>query len=125
MGLTSLPGLACTYTLDSTTASLAFEEQREPSGADYYSLLICAIYYALWVWILPYLGHYRIRHEKQVLEGGEITHKLIKVPLEELTSWDRSHDAQGRRVDSGRLSDDASPSDEDVKVDLKNEDLEA
>ena len=86
--------------------------------------MLCAIYYALWVWILPYLGHYRIRHEKLVLDGGEITHKLIKIPVEELTSWDRSHDAQGMRVDSGRSSNDGSPSDEEVKVEFEHEDLE-
>ena len=103
---------------------MAFEEKRKPPDADYHSLVLCAIYYALWVWILPYLGHYRIRHEKLVLERGEITHKLIKVPVEELTLWERRHDAQGMRVDSGRLSDDASPSDEEAKVDFNHKDLE-
>ena len=65
---------------------------------DHRSLIACAIYYALWVWTLPYLGHYRLRQERLVLEGGEVTHKLVKVALDELSAWDREHDAQGRRI---------------------------
>lgn len=63
-------------------------------------LIACAIYYACWVWILPYFGHYRLRQVRLVLEGGEVTHKLVKVPLDELSAWDQEHDAQGRRIGS-------------------------
>ncbi|EXJ92072.1 hypothetical protein A1O3_00622 [Capronia epimyces CBS 606.96] len=61
-------------------------------------LVACFIYYAAWVWILPHFGQYRIRHEKLVLEGGEVTHVLVKVPLHELEIWDQTHDAYGRQV---------------------------
>lgn len=52
------------------------------------------------VWIIPYFGRYRVRHEKLVLAGGEVTHKLTKVKLENLEAWDKEHDAQGLRVSS-------------------------
>ena len=74
------------------------------------SLVACIAYYALWVWILPRFGQYKIRHQMLVLERGEVTHKLVKVPLEQLGAWDREHDAQGRTID-------LSASDEDGNVD--------
>ncbi|MCJ1346050.1 hypothetical protein MMC31_004261 [Peltigera leucophlebia] len=71
-------------------------------------ILICAVYYALWVQILPHYGRYRIRHERLVLEGGEVTHKLIKVPLEKLKAWDEEHDVQGRKISANALDNDES-----------------
>lgn len=73
------------------------------------SILACVIYYAIWVWILPHFGQYRIVHEKVVLDGGEVTHKLVKVPLESLERWNQEHDAQGRDVGREGESDDGSP----------------
>lgn len=65
-----------------------------------HSILVCFAYYGLWIWVLPHYGKYKIRHESLVLEGGEVTHKLVKVPLEKLSAWDQEHDAQGRQVDA-------------------------
>lgn len=63
------------------------------------------------IWIIPYFGRYRVRHEKIVLEGGEVTHKLTKVKLENLEAWDKEHDVQGLRVGSdGSSSTGESPS---------------
>ncbi|RMZ77173.1 hypothetical protein DV737_g4504, partial [Chaetothyriales sp. CBS 132003] len=59
-------------------------------------LVACGIYYALWIYVLPRWGGYRIRHHKVVLDGGEVTHELVKVPLDRLETWDQTHDAQGR-----------------------------
>lgn len=73
-----------------------------------HSVLLCVVYYALWVWILPHFGRYQIRHERVVLEGGEVTHKLIKVPLEQLKDWDEEHDGQGRKISTNALDNDAS-----------------
>ncbi|OAL40595.1 hypothetical protein AYO20_00331 [Fonsecaea nubica] len=70
-------------------------------------LVACAAYYLLWVYLLPRWRGYRIRHEKVLLDGGEVTHKLVKVPLDQLEAWDREHDAQGRLLGSnGRRSGD-------------------
>jgi len=61
-------------------------------------LLACAAYYIAWIYALPRWRGYRIRHEKQVLDGGEVTHVLVKIPLEKLDVWDREHDAQGKKI---------------------------
>ncbi|KAI4215640.1 MAG: hypothetical protein LQ351_002109 [Letrouitia transgressa] len=74
-------------------------------------LVFCGVYYSLMIWIIPYFGRYRVRHEKIVLEGGEVTHKLTKVKLENLEAWDKEHDVQGLRVGSdGSSSTGESPS---------------
>jgi hypothetical protein len=58
-------------------------------------LLACGVYYVLWIYAIPKWRGYQVRHEKVVLDGGEVTHKLVKVPLDKLEEWDRVHDAQG------------------------------
>ncbi|KAL9622363.1 MAG: hypothetical protein Q9160_003205 [Pyrenula sp. 1 TL-2023] len=70
-------------------------------------LVACALYYAFWIKILPHFGNYRIRHEKLVLEGGEVTHRLVKVPLDKLQAWDLEHDAQGRQIVDASSDDDS------------------
>ncbi|RMZ87064.1 hypothetical protein DV736_g5712, partial [Chaetothyriales sp. CBS 134916] len=75
-------------------------------------LVACAVYYVFWIDLLPRWRGYRIRHQKVVLDGGEVTHKLVKVPLDRLDAWDRDHDAQGRNI-SGT---DGGNGDEDVEV---------
>ena len=47
-----------------------------------------------------------MRHEKVVLGGGEVTHKLVKVQLDKLEAWDREHDAQGGKTGVEGGSDD-------------------
>ena len=81
-------------------SSLHFTSLRLGRLTHSYSLVACAIYYVIWVWVLPYYGGYRVRHERLELEGGEVTHVLTKVPVERMEGWDREHDAQGRKVDS-------------------------
>lgn len=92
--------------------------RRNRSLTDF-SLLGCLVYYAIWVWILPHYGGYRIMHEKVVLDGGEVTHKLVKVPLESLERWNQSHDAQGRAVSRESESDSASPVEKEFSEKLK------
>ena len=48
-------------------------------------------------------------HEKVVLDGGEVTHRLVKVPLKSLERWNQEHDAQGRDVGREDGSDNGSP----------------
>lgn len=55
----------------------------------------CAIYYVLWINILPKLRGYKIRQELVESDDGEKSHVLRKVPLAELEEWDRTHDANG------------------------------
>jgi hypothetical protein len=64
------------------------------------SLVICALYYWVWVYVLPKFGHYAIRQELLVLEDGATTHRLIKVPNEKLAAWEDSHDPLGRDLNS-------------------------
>jgi amino acid transporter len=60
---------------------------------------ICVVYYVAWIFVLPRWGGYRIRQELVVLEGeGAKTHRLVKVKLAELESWDREHDVVGQRI---------------------------
>ena len=53
-----------------------------------------------------------------MLEGGEVTHKLIKVPLEKLKAWDEEHDVQGRKISINALDNDESLG-KAVPVDIK------
>jgi len=62
------------------------------------SLIGCGVYYFLWINILPKLRGYRFRQEVIGLDGGAQTHRLVKVPVAELSEWDASHDAVGRAI---------------------------
>lgn len=62
------------------------------------SIVICGIYYVAWIYVLPRLQHYQIRPEILSLDGSAATHKLVKVPTEQLAIWDSSHDASGRQT---------------------------
>ncbi|OBR04204.1 High-affinity methionine permease [Colletotrichum higginsianum IMI 349063] len=74
------------------------------------SLIVCFLYYAVWMWVLPKWRGYRIRPEiLDVSDNGANTHRLVRVPLPELAQWDAEHDDAGnlrRRhvVDSERSS---------------------
>ena len=63
-------------------------------------------------------------HEKVVLDGGEVTHKLVKVPLEALETWDQEHDAQGRELGRHDESDPASPVEKEFRHELEGIDGE-
>jgi hypothetical protein len=81
------------------------------------SLVICGIYYWLWIYVIPQWRGYRIRQEALQLDNGANAHKLVKVPVEKLEQWDNTHDPLGRRItDSTDLRDSASGSDEGENV---------
>ncbi|KAK5743835.1 hypothetical protein LTR17_002457 [Elasticomyces elasticus] len=65
-------------------------------------LILCGIWYALWIKVLPIWGKYRMRYELVQLGNGAETHRLVKVPLGQLESWDARHDVTGAGLhDSG------------------------
>lgn len=63
-----------------------------------HSVVACAIYYWVWVYWVPVLRGYRLRQEIIVLENGAQTNNLIKVPVDDLATWDAEHDKVGRRI---------------------------
>ncbi|CAG8275050.1 unnamed protein product [Penicillium salamii] len=59
-------------------------------------LVLCGIYYYLWIGLLPRWKGYEHRQTLVELDDGSITHQLVKVSKEDLTRWDDEHDATGR-----------------------------
>ncbi|KAK0733120.1 amino acid permease-domain-containing protein [Lasiosphaeria miniovina] len=59
-------------------------------------LVGCGVYYYLWISAIPRLRGYRIRQEVVVFDHGAQSHRLIKVPVDELAHFDATHDAVGR-----------------------------
>ena len=60
---------------------------------------ICGAYYYLWIYAIPYIGHYAIRQELVALEGEtSLVHRLVKVPTAELDTWDEQHDVLGQKI---------------------------
>ena len=58
------------------------------------------MYYIAWMYVLPYLGKYSVRQEIIILDGeGTNTHRLVKVPNNEVAAWDAAHDPTGRAID--------------------------
>lgn len=60
--------------------------------------MACALYYWAWVYWVPVLRGYRLRQEIVVLENGATANNLLKIPVDELATWDAEHDKVGRRV---------------------------
>jgi hypothetical protein len=56
----------------------------------------CGIYYYVWVKWIPKLRKYELRQTVLELEDGAVTHKLVKVPYDDLAQWDAEHDVTGR-----------------------------
>ena len=72
-------------------------------------LILCGIWYTLWIKVLPKFGGYAMRYQLVQLGNGAETHQLVKVPKAKLADWDAEHDATGARLhDTG--------SEEDEKV---------
>jgi hypothetical protein len=73
-------------------------------------LILCGLYYALWMYVLPRFGKYAIRPEiVQIDNNGAATHRLVQIPLDQIGSWDAEHDEAGNlrhRHVSGNGSDD-------------------
>lgn len=61
-------------------------------------LLLCGVYYLVWIILLPKWKDYSIRQTIIDLGDGGITHSLVKVPNAEVAKWDAEHDAVGRVV---------------------------
>jgi amino acid transporter len=61
-------------------------------------LAACGIYYYVWIHLLPKLRHYQIRQGVVELDGGAITHTLVRVPNSEVADWDANHDVVGRSL---------------------------
>ncbi|OMP89119.1 High-affinity methionine permease [Diplodia seriata] len=58
-------------------------------------ILICGVYYWVWIYLLPRLGGYEMRQRVVQLPDGAITHELVKVEKGELAKWDDEHDVLG------------------------------
>ncbi|KKY19943.1 putative high affinity methionine permease [Phaeomoniella chlamydospora] len=63
-------------------------------------IVICVIYYYVWVHALPKFKGYRLRQELLVLDNGASSHRLVKVPVNELAEWDKTHDLAGNRIEA-------------------------
>ena len=61
-------------------------------------LVLCGLYYFVWIQVLPRAMGYRVRQEVVQLDGGVQTHNLVKVPVDQLNEWDAMHDATGRII---------------------------
>lgn len=58
------------------------------------------MYYLAWNYVLPRIGKYQVRQEIVVLDDfGTNSHRLVKVPNDEVEIWDASHDPTGRALD--------------------------
>ncbi|KAI3329411.1 high-affinity methionine permease [Xylariaceae sp. AK1471] len=70
------------------------------------AIVLCAIYYVIWMHVLPKWGGYQLRPEiLNVEDKGANTHRLVKVPVEEVAEWDREHDEAGRLRRRNELGD--------------------
>ncbi|CAK7563052.1 MAG: hypothetical protein SEPTF4163_000909 [Sporothrix epigloea] len=62
-------------------------------------VIACALYYWAWVYWVPLLRGYRLRQEVVFLENGAQTNNLVKIPIEQLATWDAEHDKSGRKLE--------------------------
>ncbi|KAF7543409.1 hypothetical protein G7Z17_g10764 [Cylindrodendrum hubeiense] len=59
-------------------------------------ILVCGLYYWVWMYLLPKFGKYAIRTElTDVGDEGAKTHRLVRVPNTNLPQWDEDHDEAG------------------------------
>ncbi|CAD6579529.1 MAG: hypothetical protein ASARMPRED_009173 [Alectoria sarmentosa] len=63
-----------------------------------FCIVLCGIYYIAWLYVLPRLQHYQIRPEILSLADSAATHRLVKVPTEQLALWESTHDHSGRLI---------------------------
>ncbi|EJP62073.1 High-affinity methionine permease [Beauveria bassiana] len=65
-------------------------------------VILCALYYVAWMYVLPKWLGYRIRAETVTAENETTaTHRLVKVPLAEVAQWDAEHTESGELQRSG------------------------
>lgn len=71
-------------------------------------MALCAAYYYLWMHLLPRWGKYAIRSQVlRVDDNGANTHKLVRVPQDQVAEWDATHDELGRELRHRRPHDNA------------------
>ncbi|KAF4981693.1 hypothetical protein FZEAL_2580 [Fusarium zealandicum] len=59
-------------------------------------LVLCYLYYVVWVYWIPRWRGYAIRTEVlEVDDNGANTHRLVKIPIAEIRKWDEEHDDAG------------------------------
>jgi hypothetical protein len=52
------------------------------------------------MYVLPHFGKYQVRQELIYLDGeGTNTHRLVRVPNDEVEAWDNAHDPTGKPID--------------------------
>lgn len=62
-------------------------------------MLLCGVYYVIWIYVLPRYGGYQMRSEILVVEDtGATAHRLVKVKNEDLEEWDSTHDEAGNQL---------------------------
>lgn len=70
------------------------------------SIGACVVYYYIWVWLLPKWRKYELRQTIIHGENGITAHRLVKIPLEDIETWDAEHDASGRLRQTTTIEDD-------------------
>jgi hypothetical protein len=62
------------------------------------SIVICGMYYWVWVHVIPRWGGYTFRQTVLEFPDGAVSHALVKVRNEDLAAWDSSHDVAGKTL---------------------------
>lgn len=62
----------------------------------YKRLLLCGVYYCVWIKALPRIKGYELRQTVIEYENKSVVHHLVKVPKAEVARWDEEHDAEGK-----------------------------
>ncbi|SPO06501.1 related to high affinity methionine permease [Cephalotrichum gorgonifer] len=64
-------------------------------------MIICGLYYVFWLYVLPKWKGYAVRAEVLDVDDGQaISHRLVRIPLDEVERWDAEHDDSGKLVSS-------------------------
>lgn len=63
---------------------------------DFNRLLLCGVYYYVWIKVLPRVKGYELRQTVIEYENKSVVHHLVKVPKAEIVRWDEEHDAEGK-----------------------------
>jgi hypothetical protein len=71
--------------------------------ADASSVVACAVYYYVWVHLIPKARGYRMRQTLLEFEDGAVSHSLVKVKVQDLDEWDATHDATGKLTEGGAV----------------------
>jgi amino acid transporter len=61
-------------------------------------IMLGALVYWIWFFVLPRRGHYRIRQVVDKLSDGAQTLRTVRVPLHALAEWDAVHDHYGQHI---------------------------